>query len=241
MKLSVVSVPTAAIAFLSMCIAAFASELSPPYNLGTPGLELELRLWRYDQGSGWEAADASAIVTTDLGTGEYLFSQLPEASGKAAYVLVVALTASPSQALATYTYGAVPGQINTWRMEYRPMSSPFVFKTNDTYALVYLVVASGLPAAIGNAETSAIFTMLDVTSGEATIEDRAATISNVTLDAGTGTYGATLTWDGVQEGDFSTPGQYMAEFEITYPDGRKQTVPADNRLRVEIISDFDGE
>ena len=39
--------------------------------------------------------------------------------------------------------------------------------------------------------------------------------------------------------DLDTPGTYYGFFEITYSGGKKQTIPADNELKIVIIDDWE--
>ena len=41
-----------------------------------------------------------------------------------------------------------------------------------------------------------------------------------------------------QTGDLDSVGLFLAEFEVTYPDGRVETFPPDNSLSVHVISDL---
>ena len=41
-----------------------------------------------------------------------------------------------------------------------------------------------------------------------------------------------------QTGDLDSAGLFLAEFEVTYPDGRVETFPPDNSLSVHVMSDL---
>ncbi len=213
-----------------------AAEVSLPVNLGVTGLSLQARLWRWD-GSAWAQASPSGITTVDLGTGEYLATGLPTATGSDRYELVLAAAGDPAQGLATYSWGARPAQRIVWRSQIDSASSPRAFKRHDTHGSVALRILSGLPADIESAEVT--FTLWNPATGAAVFAGRAAQVAEVVEDMASGSWGATLVYD-LAPGDLATAGRYLGEFTVCYSPGQCHTLPNDNSLELRVLVDFDG-
>lgn len=218
---------------------AHADEVTPPVNLGSAGLTLDLRLWHYTAGA-WSAASTSGITCTDLDTGEYVCEGLPTATGSERYTLLLAADTDPEAALAEYAYGAVPGQQLVWRQEIVLPSTPLVFKQHDTYGTLSLDVTRGLPSAACDGDTTATVAVWDVGGEAALFSGRAATITNCVTDVPTGTKGARLSYDWAA-GGLETAGDRQAEFTICYSVDSCHTLPANNKLAFRVVPDFDGE
>lgn len=214
-----------------------AAEITPPVNLGASGMTLSLRLWKWTDAAGWTAESVAGLTIADLTTGEYTVDGLPSATDSDRYSLIVAETASPAVGLAAYHYGASPGQRIVWQTVTDPSDSPLTFKQDDTHGSITLVIQSGLVSDIGDPSTTLTFSMWGVSSGAAVFTTRASVISNVALDALTGTYSALFTYD-LQTGDMATPGSFLGEFKITYPDTTVLTLPSNNQLRIKVVRDF---
>lgn len=227
------------LATLTLTPTPAAAFTTPPVNLGAAGLTLELRLWQYD-GSTWAAASTAGLSVDDLTTGEYTVDGLPTATGDERYLLVVASAADEASALAEYTYGAVPGQRIVWRQEVELPPQPLTFKRNDTYGSVSVVIRRRLPAAACEPETTVVFTLINQATSVVAVDAATAELSDCELDATTSTYGATLTYDW-QAGDLAAAGSYLGEFTVCYAVGSCHTLPADNRLLLRVLPDFDGE
>lgn len=114
---------------------------------------------------------------------------------------------------------------------------PIVRKQHDTHGAISLIVSSGLVSAIQTA--TATFSLWNIDGGAAVLTDEAATISSAAEDSETGTWGCVLSYT-LQATDLDNVGTFLFEWEITYADATKQTLPADNSLRLEVIGDFDG-
>lgn len=215
-----------------------ATITSAPVNLGDAGLTLTvgLRHWQEDAPDTWAVASTVGVTVNDLGGGLYTVSGLPAATGTDRYALT--LSAS-GRGLVTYTYGAQPGQRVVWREELALPSVPYVFKAGDTAGSISLVVLRRLPAAACEPETTATFTAATQQTNVAIITDEAAVISDCELDATTGTYGLTLTYDW-QDGDLDTVGKYLGEFELCYSPTSCQTLPSDNRLTFTVVRRLGG-
>lgn len=216
----------------TLAAAQLAAVSTPPINLGATDLDLELRLWLYD-GSTWEAASVGDLTVEDLATGEYTVLGLPTATGSERYSLHIATEADPDVALASYSYGATPGQRIVWRQELVLPSQPTTFKVGDSYGAVQLQVVRRLPAAACEAETTLTFALYSLATGAAIFSEREAEISDCELDSTTSTYGALLTYD-LESGDTATAGEFLGEFRICYSPTSCHTLPADNRLAVTI-------
>jgi hypothetical protein len=220
-------------------LGAAWAQVAPPVNLGAAGLTVQARLWLWD-GTSWEAASVDGLTITDLGTGEYTVAGLPTATGDERYTLQLATAAAPAAALAEYTYGAVPGQRIVWRQELELPPQPLTFKRHDTYGSVSVVIRRRLPAAACEPETTVAFTLINQATSAVAVDAATAELSNCELDATTSTYGATLTYDW-QAGDLAAAGSYLGEFTVCYAVGSCHTLPADNRLLLRVLPDFDGQ
>lgn len=234
----------AAIVLLAVCAfevlsPAHATEATPPLALGASGLTLHLDLLAQSApGGSWTAQDTDDLTISDLANGEYVIGGLPTASGTTRYHLAVSLDGDPERHLATTTYGAAPGTRILWRQELQLPPQPVTFKRGDTYGSIALQVIRRLPAAACAPETTATFSAWSIGGGATAWSGRTATISDCALEATTGTYGATLTYD-LQSGDTATAGRYLGEFKICYSLGSCHTLPADNRLEWRVVEAFD--
>ncbi len=218
-------------------LSGSAEVISKTFNLGATGyvvgdLSFNMRKWN---GTAWEAASSAGLTLNDELAGDYTIGTLPDAIASERYSVTVAWAASPNVGLWTYHYGADPGTRIIYREEITPPSEPRVFKQHDTYGAITVVVTRGLPSAISTA--TATFTLRDRSDNTTPTLDQAAVISNVSLDVNSGTYGANFTYDLVAP-DLDEDGTYLGEFEITYADTTKQTVPVDDRLMVTVLPDY---
>ena len=231
---------TATLALL-LALAAFplAAEITPPVNLGASGMTLSLRLWKWTEAGGWAAQSVVGLTAADLPTGEYTVYDLPTATDAARSALFVAESASPAVGLAAYHYGASPGQRIVWRHLVDLGEIPLIFKQHDTHGAINLDITSGLVEDIGDPSTTVAFALWNPTSGAVVFSGRAGTISNVALDASSGTYTATFSYD-LQATDLDNAGVFFGEFTVTFPDATKLTLPANNTLRITVTEDFDG-
>lgn len=210
---------------------AFATITSAPVQLGATGLSLTVGLlsWDEDAPDDWTTASTAGVTVEDLGGGQYLVHGLPAATGTDRYAVTVYVTGDTARGLQSYVYGAQPGQRVVWREELALPNTPLVFKEDDTAGSVSLVVLRRLPAAACAGGTAVTFSAALAQTNAALFSNRAAVLSDCALDATTGTYGATLTYD-IQSGDLATPGKYLGEFKVCYSLGSCQTLPSDNRL-----------
>ena len=114
---------------------------------------------------------------------------------------------------------------------------PIVHKQHDTHGSIALTVESGLVSGIQAATTT--FALWDIEAEAKLFSGRSADILSPVLNPDTGDWGCVLSYD-LQAGDLDKIGRFVGEWEITYSDSTKHTVPADNSLRIEVIGDFDG-
>lgn len=216
---------------LLLLAAPAAAKTTPPVNLCDAGLTVELRLWEWD-GSSWSSAATAGATVTDLGTGEYYVSDLPDATGETIYQLWISSDEVPEIALASFTWAKEPAAQLVWRADLdRP--APLVFKEGDTFGSIQLTVLSGLPSEIGDVGTTATFTLYDPSAGAPIFSDQAATIANVVLEAETNTWGADLIYD-LEAGDLDTPGDLIGEFTVCYG-AECHTLPADDTLEITVL------
>lgn len=220
------------LAFLLLA-APLAAVTTPPVNLCDAGLTVELRLWEWD-GDSWETASTAGAVVTDLGTGEYYVSGLPDATGDTVYQLWISSDEVPELAMASYTWRKpAPSQQLVWRADLqRP--APLVFKEGDTFGSIQLTVLSGLPEEIGEVATTATFTLYDPAEASAVISDSVASVANVVLEGETNTWGADLIYD-LEAGDLDSPGELVGEFTVCYSPSECHTLPSDDTLVVTVL------
>ena len=228
--------------FLSILLFLLASAgsadvTSLPFNLGATGYvvgDLSLALWRWN-GTAWVTASSAGLTLNEEGSGDYSIGTLPDAISSERYSVTVAWATAVDVGLWTYHYGADPGTRIIYREEITPPSEPRVFKQHDTFGAITVEVTRGLPSAISTA--TATFTLRDRSDNTTPVLDQAAVISNVALDVNSGTYGANFTYDLVAP-DLDEDGTFLGEFEITYADTTKQTVPVDDRLMITVLPDY---
>lgn len=223
---------------LLLAVAAGATSTSAPVDLGTAGLDVDVTLLRWQEGApdAWPEVSAAGVTVNDLGGGLYTVSGLPLATGLDRYA--VRLSAG-GVGLFTYSYGAQPGVRIVWQQELALPAAVTIFKQGDTVGSLSLAVLRRLPAAACEPETELTVTAANTQTGAALFTDRAAVISNCSLDATTGTYGALFTYD-LQAGDTATVAKYAAEFKICYSPTSCQTLPSDGRLRFEVVRRLGG-
>ncbi len=222
-----------ALLLLIACPAlAYTTE---PVNLGEAGLDLTWRLYLWDGGT-WtrETALEADITASDLGSGNYSFSSLPEAVDTDRYWFVVTTVAAPAVGLRELSYGALPGQRLVWQNRLEAIA-PTVLVAGQTHGGVTLTIETGLPSAIASVSTTATFSMINLVTGAVVISSEAATVTEEAEDEASGTWGATLQWT-VDGGDFETlpAGKYVGQFWVTFPDTTTLAVPQDDRLKVTI-------
>lgn len=223
---------------LLLALPLGATSTSSPVDLGAAGLDVDVTLLRWQESApdAWPEVSATGVTVNDLGGGLYTVSGLPLATGLTRYA--VRLSAG-GVGLFTYAYGAQPGVRLVWQQELALPAAPTVFKQGDTAGSIALHVLRRLPAAACEPEAELTITAANATTGVALFTDRAATISNCTLDATTGTYGALFTYD-LQAGDTAAVAKYAAEFRICYSPSSCQTLPSDGRLRFEVVRRLGG-
>jgi hypothetical protein len=213
--------------------------ISPPINLGQAGLTLSVRLYFQAQGAAPVSQSTGTVTVNEIGQGDYYFGGLPEPPGGSVAALVIHETAFPALAMYTYSYGAVPGTSIVWRHEVLPGAPVQRIVQRDTYGSLSLTVTAGLPAKIADGGTAATLTLYNAGTSAVFFSGRAVVISNVTQDGGGNGYGATFTY-AIQAGDTATPGSFRGRVAIDYAGALGvQTVPADDRFRVEIVPDYD--
>lgn len=210
---------------------------TPPFNLGTAGRSLVLRLWLQHAG-GTTAADVSGATIADLTTGEYIVSSLPEAVGSDSYSLVIADASDPAAALYLFTWGGYPIPI-VFRQQFSYPQDPQTIKQSDSFGSLALIVKNGLPSAISSATAS--FTLWSESASSAVFNNHTAVISGVLFDATSGTYGCTLIYTLSADGsDTELPGRYRGQFTITFPGGTKINIPSDDSMVILINAVFGG-
>ncbi len=227
-------VALAGYALLDLVEPALAID-SDPVNLGAEGLALELRLHHWD-GTEWAEVDSSGIVTAEIADGDYLFTGLPSATGAERYKLIVATAAAPAVGLAAYVYGARPGETIVWHPSaIAQPPAPSLWKVGDTAGSVQLTVRYGLPATVGDGATTATARLYDTVEGEVVFTGRAATITGVTFDEVTASWGATFAY-AVAAGDFDSAGLHRAEFTVCYLGAAEDchTLPANDVLELHV-------
>lgn len=116
----------------------------------------------------------------------------------------------------------------------------FEIKANDRLPTIEATLGFGAPAVqadlddlatvLANANTRVSFIMRKQGDPAPKI-DKLATI----VDASTRR--VRYEW---ADGDTDTPGQYQAEWEVVYPDGKAQTFPLKTYHSVDVLADLDG-
>ncbi len=222
---------------------AVAAE-SPPVNLGAEGLALEVRVLRTDDASAWVEIDPGAAAVVDLGDGDYYVDALPDATLSERYFVALTPMANPAEALATYFYGAKPGQRIVWRHDVVVPARPRTFVQFDTYGSIELEIRSGLPAEIGDPSTTATFQLYDPASDVVLFTQRAAEIANVTLDPTSGSWGASLVYDlraklcspHCTPGDLDVAGTFTGTFRVCYVSLVScHTLPVNPPLTIDVL------
>jgi hypothetical protein len=215
---------------LLLAFPAGAEQIIPSVPLGAPGLDLVLTLRLLEGGATTEEdQDTDDVVVVDHGDGSYGFSGLPDAGGRDRYTLLVATEQEPTRHLGRWEWGAEPGVSVLFRNEIERVGG-YTIVEDDTAGAIQVVVRSGFAAA----PTSATFTLADASTRTAVVSGRPAVVSNVTLDANTGSYGATFTYF-VEAAASNTPGTYLGEFAVTMPDGTvHRGIPKDTPLRITV-------
>ena len=227
-------------ALLLACALPAAAIESDPVNLGATGLSLSVSLLQWNEETGeWDEVDASAVTVVEEGDGSYSLDDLPAATGTDRYAATIALAAEPNRGLFTYPYGAQPGTRLVWQQEITLPSQPVVFKQDDTFGSISMVVVRNLPEEACEPETAVTFSAENAQTRVALFTDRAATISDCEEDVTTGSYGLTATYD-LQAGDTETVAKYIGEFTICYDGGECHTLPANNILRFEVVRKVGG-
>ena len=104
----------------------------------------------------------------------------------------------------------------------------FYFKQNDTAPIILVTLKDGNDAAVDLTGATAVFKMRPV--GQTTVKtDAAAIIHNA--DAGQVRY----EWVAA---DTNTIGSYEAEFQVTFVDGKIETFPNSDFIRITITDDI---
>lgn len=110
------------------------------------------------------------------------------------------------------------------------MASDFTIKANDRLPSIQATLSSGGSALDLTTATAVKFIMKTSTGSTIRVN---ATATIVTPTSGVVRYD----WLAV---DTATPGDYVAEWEITWTGGKKQTVPTLTYHTVTILADLDG-
>ncbi len=227
----------AALISVSLVAAPAAAADSPPVNLGAEGLTPGLRVLKASDVSPWADVDPGSAVVVEIGAGDYYVAGLPDAVGRERYFVVMTSAGDPNRALATYVYGAKPGQRIVWRSDIVLPARPRTFKQGDSFGAVELRVNSGLPVDISDGATVATFQLYDPSDDVVLFSGRAAVISDVTQDATSGSWGASLIYD-LQAGDLDVAGTLLGEFRICYPSGACHTLPTTPALELVVLEAF---
>lgn len=221
---------------LVVVVPAFGVD-TPPVPLcdaaQAPGLEL---LRSVGDGAPWAAVSTTGVTLESVGTGDWYATGLPDATGTERYLVVLTSPIDPTQRIATYAYGARPAQRIVFRTTMSRTDGPITLKQGDSHGQIALEILSGLPSDIASPLTVEA-TMLRESDGTVTFSERPAVVSDVTEDARSGTWGATLSY-ALQAGDTATAGVYRAEFTVCYAANECHTLPADDSLVVRIIPAF---
>jgi hypothetical protein len=213
--------------------------ISPPINLGQAGLTLGVRLYFQAEGQAPVAQSVVGVTVVEIGLGDYYVAGLADPPAGSRAKAQVFEVATPALVMYEIPYGAVPGTSIVWRHEVVPGAPTQRIVQRDTYAILSLIVTAGLPAEIADGGTAASLTLYNAGTSAVFFSGRAVVISNVTQDGGGNGYGATFTY-AIQAGDTATPGSYRGRVAIDYVGSMGiQTVPADDRFRVEIVPDYD--
>lgn len=207
---------------------------SPIFNAEATGLTLVPYLYNADdRDSAWAAASTSGVSVVELAHGNYYVSGLPEAAGRERYHLIVAASGTPNVGVFGWQYGAVPGESVVHRVVTEIPDAPREFRQGDTHGTIALVVTSGLPEAIGDAETGVTWSQSAKDSDDV-LTERSASIGSVAEDTATGTWGATLTYD-LEADSLANEGLHYGLFVVTYPDGTIQTLPSTDSLTFNVL------
>lgn len=104
----------------------------------------------------------------------------------------------------------------------------FAIKKGDTKPYIQVTLKDADLNAINLASAAVVFNM--ASASFANVIASAAVVTNAANGEVEYRWGAT---------DTATPGKYYGEFEVTYADGKIETFPADNSLKINIYEDYD--
>lgn len=104
----------------------------------------------------------------------------------------------------------------------------FQIKRGDRLPTIQASLTDGSGAAVNLTDATVKFLMRPRTSATPTVNAAAAIVGTAT--AGVVQYA----WSA---GDTDTAGEYLAEFEVTFLDGRKASFPSDGYTRVRVLPD----
>ena len=216
----------------------------PAFGVDTPPISLcdqvqapGIVLYRATDTVSWSPVSTSGVDVSAIGGSEWIVTGLPDAAGDERYQAVLTSALDATVRLASYSYGARPGERIVFRQAIKLPDSPITIKEGDTHGDLALEVLYGLPSDIGNPGTTVTASLLRLADASVIFADRAATISGVVQDAGSGTYGATLSYQ-VAPGDTDLPGDHVLEFTVCYDVDQCHTLPADDTLAVRIVPAF---
>ena len=216
--------------------APCAGLVTPPVVLCEAGLTLDLRLLHYTDADGWQITDTGAAAVVELVDGTYVVKGLPAAVGSDRYQLglvnpVIGLT------IATYSWGARPGERLVWRYDLVLPEQPRIYKEGDSYGAIALEIRSGLTPAIADPTTTVSFRLWDPVGDLIVVADQPAIIADVVVEQATQSYGATLLYE-LAPGDLDATGRLIGEFRICYGVGGADgchTLPSDDTLVVLVL------
>jgi len=105
-------------------------------------------------------------------------------------------------------------------------------KRHDTAVLPRMRALDDGGTPLDLTSATVVYTLRNRATGALAVERGAVTLANQTTNPGEAYY----VW---RPGDTDTAGEYEEEWEITYPDTRKETLPVRSKVLVTILEDYD--